>query len=96
MEQVQVSIQNPNFNLAISLIWALLVWGIPLVLLAVGAAAPWQPQGRHRAAIYFVGLLLLPIGAGYTLLTRISFDMFRNFVRKFALFPTIAAILIWL
>jgi hypothetical protein len=67
---------------AIVLIWGFVVWGIPLVLLTLGAAALWQRPGRPQATEYFVGLLLLLIGAGYTLLTRISFD--------FYLYPSIA------
>ena len=78
IEVLQVSIQNPGnlLNLAITLIWAFLVWGIPLVLLALGAAALWRRPRHHRATVYFVGLLLVLIGAGYTLLTCISYESY--------------------
>ena len=67
---LQSNMQNPdNSSLASTLFWAFLVWGIPLLLLALGGAAlaaRWRWPG---VASCFAGLLLLLVGAGYSLVS---------------------------
>jgi hypothetical protein len=74
---LQTAILN-EYLLPKVLILAFLIWGIPLILVALGAVALGQHRGRLQATVYFVGLLLLLIGAGNTLVTCIFYESYRD------------------
>jgi hypothetical protein len=67
---LQFNVQNPdNSSLASTLFWAFLVWGIPLVLLALGGAELAARRSWASVASCFASLLLLLVGAGYSLVS---------------------------